>query len=308
MLSEAVRTQIDELVHKNRVVLFMKGNRSFPQCGFSQAVVGILNGYVPKYETFNVLSSPEVRDGIKEYSSWPTIPQLYIDGKFIGGCDIVKEMHQTGELAKLLGVEAPAPPKDDGKTTVKISDDAAKDILEAQKDADGDPLRLTIDARFDYDLFFDPKQPTDRVFEVAGVTLLLDPDSASRAGDLSIGSVPGKGFFVENSKAPPRVKPMTADVLKKLLETEPKRVVLLDVRPEGERNLASIPGHKPLDTTALESLESLASDVRVVLYCHHGHRSRAAAEQLLGRGLKNVYNLDGGIDAYAAVDSKIARY
>jgi len=80
----------------------MKGSRHFPQCGFSATVAKILDGYLPKYETVNVLSSPEIRDGIKEYSSWPTIPQLYVNGKFLGGCDIVTEMHQSGELAKEL--------------------------------------------------------------------------------------------------------------------------------------------------------------------------------------------------------------
>jgi monothiol glutaredoxin len=306
MIPEAVRSQLDELVKKNRVVLFMKGNRSFPQCGFSATVVGILNGYVPKYETINVLSAPEIREGIKEYSSWPTIPQLYIDGKFIGGCDIVKEMHQTGELAKILGVDAPVPAK--SSATVKISHDAAKAILEAQKDADGDPLRLTINPAFDYDLFFDPKQPNDVVLVANGVTLLLDPESAGRAGDLVIGSVPNKGFFVDNSKAPPRVKPIAADALKQLLESDAKHIMLLDVRPEGERKIASIPGHKPLEPSMVEALESLPSDMRVVVYCHHGHRSRAAAEQLASRGIRNVYNLDGGIEAYAAVDPTIPRY
>jgi monothiol glutaredoxin len=308
MLSEGVRSQIDGLVKNHRVVLFMKGNRSFPQCGFSATVVGILNGYVPKYETFNVLSSPDVRDGIKEYSSWPTIPQLYVDGKFVGGCDIVKELHQTGELAKLLGVERPAVAPPAAPSKLEVTDEAAKAILEAQKEADGDPLRLTIDGRYDYDLFFDPKRADDRVLEAAGVTLLLDPESAGRAGDIRIGAVPGKGFFVENSKAPPRVKPMTADTLKKLLETDAKHIMLLDVRPEGERNIASISGHKPLDPTMIDELTSLPDDVRVVVYCHHGHRSRAAAEQLLQRGVKNIYNLDGGVDAYASVDSKVPRY
>jgi monothiol glutaredoxin len=287
-------------------MLFMKGSKSFPQCGFSQTVVSILNGYVPKYETFNVLSSPEVRDGIKEYSSWPTIPQLYVDGKFIGGCDIVKEMHQTGELAKLLGVGAPKP--ESTAVTLKITDAAKKGILDAQKEAGGDPLRLVIDARHDYDLYFDPKNPNDRVIEASGVTVVLDPESAARAGDLLIDSVPDKGFRIESSKAPPRVKPMAPSELKKLLETSPERVMLLDVRPEAERKLASIPGHKPLEPEMLESLDSLPEGTQVVVYCHHGQRSRAAAEHLLSRGIKNVFNLDGGINAYAAVDSKIPRY
>ena len=96
------KARIQELVDKNKVVLFMKGNKSFPQCGFSNAVVQILKEEGVEFETFNVLADADVRQGIKEYASWPTIPQLYIGGKFVGGCDIVKEMHASGELDKEL--------------------------------------------------------------------------------------------------------------------------------------------------------------------------------------------------------------
>ncbi len=93
---------IDQLIRQNRVMLFMKGNRSFPQCGFSAAVVETLNKYGVSYHTFNVLQDQAVREGIKRYSNWPTIPQLYIDGEFVGGCDIVREMDANGELQQKL--------------------------------------------------------------------------------------------------------------------------------------------------------------------------------------------------------------
>jgi monothiol glutaredoxin len=313
MISEATRSQIDDLIKKHRVVLFMKGSRSFPQCGFSATVTTILNGYGPKYETVNVLASPDIRDGIKEYSSWPTIPQLYIDGKFVGGCDIVKEMHATGELAKVLGVDGSAAggtsqtPKTEPPRVV-MTDEARAAIVIAQKDAGGDPLRITIGPRHDYDLFFDAKQAGDVVVSASGLEILFDAESASRAGELSISMVEGQGFRVESSKALPRVKVIGASDLKKLLDTDKKHVVLLDVRPEGERSIAAIPGHEPLDPAAMDKLDALADDVRVVVYCHHGHRSRAAAEQLIARGVKNVFNLDGGIEAYASVDTTIPRY
>ena len=108
-LSEPLRKQISELVSQNRVVLFMKGNRSMPQCGFSAQVVKMLDALLPGYETVDVLRSPEIRDGIKAFSEWPTIPQLYVDGQFIGGCDIVREMHVSGELQKLIGAKASGP-------------------------------------------------------------------------------------------------------------------------------------------------------------------------------------------------------
>jgi len=97
-----LRTRIDSLVKSSKVMLFMKGTKQFPACGFSNAVVQILKQEGVPFETFNILADPEVRQGLKEYSSWPTYPQLYVDGKFVGGCDIVTEMHQAGELAAVL--------------------------------------------------------------------------------------------------------------------------------------------------------------------------------------------------------------
>ena len=96
------QTRIRDLVEKNKVILFMKGSKTFPQCGFSNAVVEILKKEGATFETFNVLSDAEIRQGIKDFANWPTIPQLYINGKFVGGCDIVTEMHASGELAKEL--------------------------------------------------------------------------------------------------------------------------------------------------------------------------------------------------------------
>ncbi|HEY2370101.1 MAG TPA: Grx4 family monothiol glutaredoxin, partial [Polyangiaceae bacterium] len=271
----------------NRVVLFMKGSRHFPQCGFSATVTKILDGYLPKYETVNVLSSAEIRDGIKEYSSWPTIPQLYIDGKFVGGCDIVKELDSSGELGKLLGSEKAAAPVSAAKVeppTVKLTDEAKKAILAAQKEADGDPLRVAIGPRHDYDLFFEPKQAGDVAVDVDGITFVFDPESAARAGELSISMVEGTGFRIDSSKAPPRPKSMSAADLKKALESDAKHVYLLDVRPDMERKLASIPGDKPLEPSTFDDLAALPTDVRVVVYCHSGQRSRGVAEQLVARG------------------------
>jgi len=94
--------KIEELVKQHPVLLFMKGDRQFPQCGFSATVVQILDQLLPDYATVDVLQDPEIRDGIKEYSSWPTIPQLYVGGEFQGGCDIVRELYENGELQSLL--------------------------------------------------------------------------------------------------------------------------------------------------------------------------------------------------------------
>ena len=98
-----VKQRIQQLVDSHPIVLFMKGTKSFPQCGFSNTVVQVLKREGVEFETVNVLADPDIRQGIKDFSNWPTIPQLYVKGKFLGGCDIVTEMHQSGELAKELG-------------------------------------------------------------------------------------------------------------------------------------------------------------------------------------------------------------
>jgi monothiol glutaredoxin len=99
----SIQDTIRETVNSNKVVLFMKGTPQFPQCGFSSNVANILKACgVTDYVSVNVLANPEVRQGIKEFSSWPTIPQLYVSGQFVGGSDILTEMYQKGELQKLL--------------------------------------------------------------------------------------------------------------------------------------------------------------------------------------------------------------
>jgi len=96
------KTRIQEMIDKAPVVLFMKGTKNFPQCGFSSRVVEVLKKEGVPFETVNVLSDPEIREGIKAFSNWPTIPQLYLKGKFVGGCDIITEMQATGELDREL--------------------------------------------------------------------------------------------------------------------------------------------------------------------------------------------------------------
>jgi len=101
-MDETVRERIVKLTNSKRVVLFMKGSKMFPQCGFSAQVVGILKESGVDFDTHNILSDQELRQGLKEISNWPTYPQLYVDGKLVGGCDIVTELHETGQLAEIL--------------------------------------------------------------------------------------------------------------------------------------------------------------------------------------------------------------
>ena len=99
------KTTIDTTVKSNDVVLFMKGTKSMPQCGFSSRVAGILNYMQIEFQDVNVLADPDIRQGIKDYSDWPTIPQLYVKGEFVGGCDIIVEMTLSGELDELLSTK-----------------------------------------------------------------------------------------------------------------------------------------------------------------------------------------------------------
>ncbi|WP_334129130.1 Grx4 family monothiol glutaredoxin [Sneathiella sp.] len=102
MLDQAIKDRISDEVTSNDVVLFMKGTAIFPQCGFSATAVQILSHLGVKFKGIDVLTDPGIREGIKVYSEWPTIPQLYVKGEFIGGCDIMREMFETGELQQLL--------------------------------------------------------------------------------------------------------------------------------------------------------------------------------------------------------------
>jgi monothiol glutaredoxin len=101
-MNESTRQKIENDIKGNRIMLYMKGTADQPMCGFSARVVDILKQHQVPFKTFNILEDEEIRGGIKEYSDWPTLPQLFIDGEFIGGCDIVTELHQTGELGKLI--------------------------------------------------------------------------------------------------------------------------------------------------------------------------------------------------------------
>ncbi len=304
-MNESLRKHLSELVANHRVVLFMKGNRQAPQCGFSAQVVQILDALVPSYETVDVLRSPEIRDGIKEFSQWPTIPQLYVGGQFVGGCDIVRDLNGSGELQKLLGTEAGEPPS----PTITVSEPAAKAFQSYLGDSGGDSLRLKIDPPFHYDLFLGPREPGDIEAHASGLTFLLDPTSARRAVDVSIDFVGGSegGFKISQPNEPPKVKQLSAAELKAMLDRG--EVILFDVRPEAERKLASIAAARSLDEAGQAYLLALDRGTPIAFHCHHGVRSLEAARQVLGEDFRNVYNLKGGIEAWSqTVDPSVPRY
>ena len=306
-LDPQIKSKIDGLVAQDPVVLFMKGTRSFPQCGFSASVVNILNTLIPKYATVNVLSDPDVRGGMKEYSDWPTFPQLFIKGEFVGGADIVRQMFESGDLEKKLGdLVKPA-----SVPTVVVTPRAAKELTDALKEGSpGDVIHLTITGSWEHQLDIGGKEATHVTVATEGVTVQLDRASAAKANGVSIDFVEdatGAGFKIENPNRPPMVRNAPPQEIKALMGSG-KLTHLYDVRTQREWDVTHVPGAKLLDDTVMKDIEGLPKDTPLAFYCHTGNRSRSAAEHFLKLGFKNVYNVAGGTEAWAAIDPSIKRY
>jgi monothiol glutaredoxin len=263
---------------------------------------------LPTYETVDVLASSEVRDGIKEYSEWPTIPQLYVGGAFVGGCDIVKEMTASGDLAKLLGSPAGDAP-DAALPTITISPVAAKALLEARA-AEGEDLHLEIDARYQYGLFFGPREAREITVEVDGIVVAMSRATARRADGLTIDFVegPNAGFKIQSPHEPAKVKQISPKELQAMIDRG-DTIEVFDVRTPREREVAVLPFATLLDASAEKHITTLPRDATLVFHCHHGGRSQRAAEHFLGLGFTKVHNLAGGIDAWSqTIDPAVPRY
>jgi len=306
-IDPATRERIAELIAKNPIVLFMKGDRAQPQCGFSAQVVQMLDSLLPDYATCDVLADPGIRNGIKAFSSWPTIPQLYVRGEFLGGCDIVRDLYASGELHERLGVPRPSqrPP------SLTITEAAARALRQIAAERPGQALHLSVDARFQSTLYLGPEEPGEIRVEAGGLALLMDPQSASRADGVVIDAVDtdrGSGFHIRNPNAPAAVEQLTPQEVKAMLDAgEP--VLFLDVRTHDERQRARIEGTRLLDEDAAREIEALDRDTPLVFHCHLGGRSQAAAEHFASLGFRRVYNVVGGIDAWSVeIDPGVPRY
>jgi len=300
-----VDTRIQELVGSSRVVLFMKGNKTFPQCGFSGAVVGLLDELGVDFETCDVLKNPDIRQGIKSFSDWPTIPQLYVDQEFVGGSDIVRQMHASGELQKLLGVEV----EEVTAPAITVTDNAKAAILEAMEGEDG-VLRLMISSSFQYQMGFGPAEDGGFAVECGGVTVHVDRASAKRANGMTIDFKDGPqgGVIIDNPNEPAGVKQLGVADLKAAMDAG-EDLRLYDVRTAEEREIASITGALHLTPEAMHELRTLPKDTRLVFHCHHGGRSQATGQEFAGMGFTHVSNLAGGIDAWSAeIDDAVPRY
>ncbi|MCY4454366.1 MAG: Grx4 family monothiol glutaredoxin [Immundisolibacterales bacterium] len=200
-LDQTVRDRLDGIVGSDRVVLFMKGTPAMPQCGFSATTTSILSTLVPEYTTVNVLEDQEIREGIKAYSEWPTIPQLYIGGEFMGGCDIVRQMFNSGELHDVLDLEPPdrTPPE------IHVSDTAANLIRDALSEQPGTAVHLRIDASWQHGFSLGRVEGHEIAAESNGVTIHMDVGTAPRARGLSVDleeSLTGVTLKVDNPNVP----------------------------------------------------------------------------------------------------------
>jgi monothiol glutaredoxin len=304
-LDNATRERIEALLSEHRVVLFMKGDRLQPMCGFSAAAVRALDDVLNEYHTVNVLEDQDIREGIKVFGDWPTIPQLYVGGELVGGSDIVRQMYGSGELHALFGVEAPdrTPPE------ITITDKAAEAIREGTAGAQGMALHLEIGPDFSAGFQLAPANPHDIVVVANGIEVHFDAGSAQRAKGIVIDwaeTMQGAGLSLKFPGAA-EIKALGVDELKARMDAGD--ITVVDVRPAAERAVAAIAGTRSLEEEGVDSIAALPKDAAIAFLCHHGVSSRAYAERFAAHGFSNVYNVEGGIEAWSQqIDSSVPRY
>ncbi len=306
-LDPALRSRIESILNANRVVLFMKGQPSMPQCGFSAKAVGALQDLGVEFDHVNVLADAEIREGIKAYGEWPTIPQLYIDGELIGGSDIILQMAGSGELSSVLGLAAPdrTPPR------ITVTPAAVEMLRGALADAPGAALQLGIDASFQPNFQLAPHDDNAIAAESNGLRVQFDLASARRAEGITIDwvdDIRGKGLAIDNPNAPKAVQELSVRDADDQLRAG--SITVVDVRPADERAIAAI--NAPFETFDGDNrarLEALPKDTALAFLCHHGGRSAQAAEQFRALGFTKVSNITGGIDAWSnEVDNGVPKY
>ncbi len=305
-LDPATRETIEQQVGSARVVLYMKGNPRQPMCGFSAKTAGMLDSLLDDYVSIDVLQDEDIREGIKEYGQWPTIPQLYIDGELVGGCDIVTGMFNSGELHEMLGVEKPdrTPPE------ISITPKAAEKIREAMAGHKGIEVHLQIDPDFQSRFQLAPAEGGEIRAESGGITVLFDVASAQRARGASIDwveTMQGEGLSINLPQAPAPITQMSVAELKTRLDEG--GLTLIDVRSDEEREKASIKGAKPMNADLMAELEALPRETPLAFVCHTGGRSQVAAEHFRKLGFTDVSNVAGGIDAWSReIDGSVPTY
>ena len=306
-LDPALRSRIETLLANDRVVLFMKGQPSMPQCGFSAKAVGALQDLGVEFGHVNVLADQEIREGIKQYGDWPTIPQLYIDGELVGGSDIILQMASSGELSSVLGLAAPDPTP----PSITVTPAAVEMLKGALADSPGAALQLGIDARFQPNFQLAPFDEGAIAAESNGLRVQFDLASARRADGITIDwvdDIRGKGLAIDNPNAPKAITELSVRDAADLVRAG--TVLLVDVRPSEERSIAAVGvPFKVFDGNGRAELEALPKHTALAFLCHHGGRSAQAAEQFRALGFTKVHNVTGGIDAWSdEVDNGVPKY
>ena len=305
-LDPATRERIESLLKDHRVVLFMKGDRRQPMCGFSAAATNTLNELLPEYHTVNVLEDPEIREGIKLFGDWPTIPQLYVEGELVGGADIIRQMYASGELHALFG----ATPPDRTPPEITITDKAAEAIRNGIANAQGLALHLEIGPDHSAGFQLAPAGDHDIVVTANGIEVHFDPGSAQRAKGIVIdwvSTVQGEGLSLKFPGAQ-EIGSLSVQELKQRLADG--SVLLVDVRPAaGRAQAAPLALARVLEDEGYDALAALPKDTAIAFICHHGNSSRGVAERFAAHGFTNVFNVEGGMDAWAReVDPTVPRY
>ena len=305
-LDPATRERIETLLKDHRVVLFMKGDRRQPMCGFSAAATNTLNELLPEYHTVNVLDDPEIREGIKVYGDWPTIPQLYVEGELVGGADIIRQMYASGELHTLFGAAAP----DRTPPDITITDKAAEAIRNGIANAQGLALHLEIGPDHSAGFQLAPAGDHDIVVTANGIEVHFDPGSAQRAKGIVIdwvSTVQGEGLSLKFPGAQ-EIGSLSVQELKARLAEG--GVVLVDVRPAaGRAQAAPLAQARVLEDEGYDALAALPKATAIAFICHHGNSSRGVAERVAAHGFTDVFNVEGGMDAWSReIDSSVPRY
>lgn len=305
-LDSALRARIETVLSSNPVVLFLKGTPSAPQCGFSARAVAALDATGADYAHVNVLADPDIREGIKVFGDWPTIPQLYVHGELVGGADIISQMAGSGELHAALGLPAPdrTPPQ------ITITPAAAQMLKQALDNAGpGYALQIEIDRGFNARLQLAERDDTAITTESEGIRAQFDLVSAQRAHGMQIDwadDARGKGLVIDNPNAPPKVGTLTPAETRDRVAAG--TLTLVDVRPAQERALAEVPVASRNFDDGVEDIEALPKDQPLAFICQAGARSQQAAEHFRALGFTHVYNVAGGTNAWAELDPTVPRY
>lgn len=299
-MSDQTTHRIEKMLDENPVFLFMKGTPQTPMCGFSSNTVKILKDMIgDEFGSFNVLEDPEIRDGIKAYGQWPTIPQLYINKELIGGNDIISEMFNTGELHELLNIAQPdrTPPE------ISITDEALNHIKEGLKDMGSHQLFLSVDEDFNTRFSLEMPKGYEVVADVGDLKVYMDIGTAKRAAGVEISwldELQGSGLRIKNPNEPPAVQELTVSELQDWFATEIENPKVYDVRSVDKFAEGTVDHAVRLDKQTISEIESMDKETPLVFVCQIGQSSMSAAEFFRKKGFTKVFNLTGGYNSWIA--------